>query len=479
MPHASSKTSTPAAVKTKAPTDRIAVYLLFFTVATAPLPFGSRDATTVAVWCILLGIAVVSASVRGLGKPQQALVLGVGFIVACYGFVLHEQLSDRPLIANPHPLWAEASGLLGVGLTPSVSIAKYEPFYSLGPSLAAILALTLGLVVGSDRCRARQLLLVVGWSGVGYACYGIISTLVEPTMILWREKHAYVDFVTGTFINRNTAATYFGSCAAIWLLILSERIRERLPEGPLQWKHFSQYFLFEVRKNVVFAFLAFFSCFVALLMSGSRAGVMVSMLTFVAAFTIFFRRDFPKRTGSALLVAGAAGMALLLVQFLGGSVNQHFNRQSLSDEGRLDTYRSTLQMIADHPWFGTGLGTFAWSFPSYRSTEPSLFGVWDLAHSTPLELTADLGIPLAAAIGLGWILVLALLIRAALRRRRDGIVPLAALSVALIGLLHSMVDFSLQVPGYAIVAFAVVGGGLGQSFRPSTDRIGREIKTSP
>ena len=425
------------------------------------MPFGSSDATTVAVWCILLGIAVVSASVRGLGKPQQALLLGVGFIVACYGFVLHEQLSDTPWIAEPHPLWAKASGLLGGGLIPSVSIAKYEPFYSLGPPLAAILALTLGLVVGSDRSRARQLLLVVGWSGVGYACYGILSTLVAPTMILWREKPTYAGFVTGTFINKNTAATYFGSCAAIWLLILAERIRERLPEGPLQWKHVSQQFLSKLRKTVVVAFLAFFVCFMALLMSASRAGVIVSMLIFVAAFTFFFRRDLPKRSGLAVLVAGATGVALVLVQVLGGAVNQHFETQNL-----------------DHPWFGMGLGTFVWSFPAYRSSEISLRGVFDLAHSTPLELAADLGIPLAAAIGLAWILILALLIRASLRRRRDGIVPLASLSVALIGLLHSMVDFSLQIPGYAIVAFAVVGGGLGQSFRTSTNQIEREIETS-
>jgi O-antigen ligase len=479
-PHTSSKTSTPAAVKTKAQigSNRIAAYLLFITVVAAPFPFGSSDATTVAVWCILLGIAAVSASVRGLGRPQKALLLGIGFIVACYGFVLHEQLSDTPFIAKPHPLWAEASSLLGLGLTPSVSIAKYEPFYSLGPPLAAILALTLGLVVGSDRSRARQLLLVVGWSGVAYACYGILSNLLEPTMILWREKRAYVGNVTGTFVNRNTAATYFGSCAAIWLLILSERIRERLPEGQLQWKHFSQQFLSRVRKNVVIAFLAFFSCFTALLMSQSRAGVMVSILILVVAFTVYFRRDLPKRGGLALLVAGATGGALLLVQFLGGSVSRRFDTQGLADEGRLAGYRSTSQMIADHPWFGTGLGTFVWSFPSYRSAEISLWGVWELAHSTPLELAADLGIPLAAAIGLGWILILALLTRAAWRRRRDGIVPLVALSVALIGLLHSMVDFSLQIPGYAIVAFAVVGVGLGQSFRTPIDHIEGEIKTS-
>ena len=92
----------------------------------------------------------------------------------------------------------------------------------------------LGLVVGSARSRARQLLLVVGWSGVGYACCGILNPLVEPTMILWRGKPASVGYVTGTFLNRNTAATYFGSCAAIWFLILSDArlpqtIRSRLP----------------------------------------------------------------------------------------------------------------------------------------------------------------------------------------------------------------------------------------------------------
>ncbi len=479
-PHAGSVISPSAGAKTAAASgaNRIAVYLLFFTVAAAPLPFGSRDATTVAVWCILLGIAAASASVRSLGRPQQALLLGVGLIVACYGFVLHEQLSDRPLIATPHPIWEEASGLLGGGLIPSVSIARYEPFYSLGSPLAAILALTLGLIVGSDRYRARQLLFVVGWSGVGYACYGIVSSLFEPTMVLWRERAAYEGYVIGTFINRNTAATYFGSCAAIWLLILSERVRQRLPEGPLEWKHFSKHFLSKMRMNAATAFLAFFSCFMALLMSGSRAGVMASTLIFAGAFTAYFRRDLPKRSGLALLAAAAGGGALVLVQLLGGSVNRHFDLQGLVDEGRFAAYRSTLHMIAEHPWFGTGLGTFAWSFPIYRSAEVSLFGEWNRAHSTPLELAAELGIPLTAAIGLGWILILTLLIRGVRSRRRDGVVPLAALSVALIGLLHSMVDFSLQVSGYAIVAFAVVGAGLGQSFRTSTIQCGSDIKPS-
>jgi O-antigen ligase len=157
-------------------------------------------------------------------------------------------------------------------------------------------------------------------------------------------------------------------------------------------------------------------------------------------------------------------IALIFLQVLGGNVSGRFDVQGLSDEGRLETYRSTLRMIADHPWFGTGLGTFEWSFPAYRSANVSMSGVWDLAHSTPLELASDLGLPLAGLMGLAWLVVLGVLIRGVRTRRHDRIVPTGALAVAILGLAHSVIDFSLQIPGYAIVVFALVGAGLAQSF---------------
>ncbi len=142
-----------------------------------------------------------------------------------------------------------------------------------------------------------------------------------------------------------------------------------------------------------------------------------------------------------------------------------FDIQGLADEGRLETYRSTLRMIADHPWFGTGLGTFAWSFPAYRSANISMWGVWDRAHNTLLELASDLGVPLAGLVVAAWLIALTVLVRGIRIRRRNLSVPVAALSVAILALLHSLIDFSLQIPGYAIVIFAIVGAGLSQSFR--------------
>jgi O-antigen ligase len=149
---------------------------------------------------------------------------------------------------------------------------------------------------------------------------------------------------------------------------------------------------------------------------------------------------------------------------MGAGVSGRFDLQGLADEGRLESYRSTLRMIGDHPWFGTGLGTFAWSFPAYRSANVSMWGIWDLAHSTPLELTAELGLPFTGLVVIAWIIILTVLVHGVRFRRRDVIVPVTALSVAALAVMHSLIDFSLQIPGYAIIVFALMGAGLAQSF---------------
>jgi O-antigen ligase len=327
-----------------------------------------------------------------------------------------------------------------------------------------MLAVICSFIVCIDRDRAHQLILVIAWSGVAYAVYGMAAYLIDPIHILWREKIAYREVLTSTFINRNTAAVYFGSCAVLWLLILSQHLRRLLPPGPIHWRSVPRRLLSEMPRPIVLSFAMLLVCVAAMLMTNSRAGVVLSLMALVVAFAVFFYRDLPRRVGVAAALAIGGLIALLLLQILGGNVSGRFDVQGLSDGGRLETYHATLRMIADHPWFGTGLGTFGWSFPAYRSANVSMWGVWDLAHSTPLELASDLGLPLAGLIVLAWLIVLAVLIRGVRIRRRDLIVPIGALTVAILGLTHSFIDFSLQIPGYAIVVLVLVGAGLAQSF---------------
>ena len=165
-----------------------------------------------------------------------------------------------------------------------------------------------------------------------------------------------------------------------------------------------------------------------------------------------------------ILAAPALGYVLL-----GGQVTERLGEHGLTGGGRWETYVSTIHLILDHPLLGSGLGTFQFIFPRYRSADVSIWGIWDRAHNTFLELAAEVGIPLAGLIAIAWILALILMLRGSFRRQRGAILPIAGFVCCLIAVLHSMVDFSLQVPGFAITTMALMGLGLAQSEREQID----------
>ena len=418
------------------------------------MPFGSTN-LQIAFWCIVLGIAAIAASPRGLRFGQFVLLGLAGVVITAYGLVLHEQLAAHPWFATPHPLWRETSEALGILIEPSVSIARHQPFFALGASLADMLALICSFIICTDRNRARRLLKVVAWSGAAYAIYGIAGLLIDPTKIR--------SALTSTFVNRNVAAVYFGSCAIVWLLLFCERIRGQFSSRSIPWRKLSGLFS-DKPAAVVVPFSMLVVCLAAMFATVSRAGILVSLIVLVIAVTALFYRDLPRRSGVFVVMAVGAAVALVLLQVMGASVSGRLLSQGLGDEGRRATYWSTWHMIRDHPWIGTGLGTFVWSFPAYRSANISMWGIYDRAHSTVLEMAAELGLPFTGLVVIAWIIVLAVLVRGVWIRRRDVVVPIAALSVAGIALGHSLIDFSLQIPGYAIVVFALLGAGLSQSF---------------
>jgi O-antigen ligase len=471
LPDKDTQGKSPQGANRMAPTarsNRLTSLILFAVVALAPLPFGSTDAVTVAAWCMVLGLAALLATPRQLQKGQFVLLGCASVLTAAYAIVLHEQLSSHPWfsVALPDPVWHEAAAALGKTLPASVSVSRNQPFFAIGASLVCMLSMICSFIVCADRRRAHQLLKLIAWSGAAYAILAIVLFAVDPTRILWREKQEYETVLTGTFINRNTAAVYFGTCGIIWLLLAAEQMRKDLIAGPVRFKLVTL-IQADLSRGAKISLAILFICIAATFMTGSRAGIVLSLMALVLATLTRFYRDLPRRRSllAAALIGGIA--ALLLLEILGAGVSGRFDAEGLSDEGRFETYRATWRMIAAHPWFGTGLGTFPWIFPAYRTAAVSMWGVWDRAHNTLLEIAAELGLPFAGLVAIGWILILGLLLRGAAIRRRDLIIPAAAFSAAVLAVLHSLIDFSLQIPGYAIVIFALVGAGLAQSFPSS------------
>lgn len=448
---------------TKTHPNRFSSIVLFTAIAVAPFPFGSTDPTVIAVWCIALGVALAMASTRGLRKLQIIALAASAALVIAYMIILHEQIAIHPWTGiGANPIWIDAAALLGADIEPSISIVRVEPLFALGAPLAALLAFLTSCVVCSDPIRSRQLLRIIAWSGGSYAVLGIVLFILDPTKVLWRHKLAYVESLTGPFVNRNTAAVYFGSCACVSMLLLLQELRSfsaggkrRLTtifvttERAVQWR--------AARAASLVVILV-----VAMLMTASRAGVVISLFGLVIAFTTFWWRDLSRRR--VLLVSAIAGcvFVIVVVQVFGGSVGARFNEFGVTDAVRLDYYRSTLQMIADRPWLGSGFGSFIWAFPSYRDGA-SVWGIVNRAHNTLLEIAAEAGIPFAAVIAIAWGCTIGALVHGIRVRRRGLITPVAAISVAMIAILHSQLDFSLQIPGYAIMVFSLIGAGIAQS----------------
>ncbi len=110
---------------------------------------------------------------------------------------------------------------------------------------------------------------------------------------------------------------------------------------------------------------------------------------------------------------------------------------------RREMAASTVAMIAEHPWRGFGLGTYANVYPAYATFD--IGGVVEHAHNQWLEWAAEGGIPFALA----W-LALAL-----------GVSGPAVRSVWAIGIvaafLHALVDYPFARFGLTAWNFMLLG----------------------
>lgn len=128
-------------------------------------------------------------------------------------------------------------------------------------------------------------------------------------------------------------------------------------------------------------------------------------------------------------------------------------------------YRATIAAIRDTGWLGSGFGTFQDVFPAYRTADCGLYGHWDMAHNVFLEgwLVAGLAFPICA--GLAYYELVRAFGTGIRRRRRYRFAAMSGLGILVLLTLHSLVDFSLQVPGFSLLAAAALGAGTAVSLR--------------
>lgn len=434
--------------------DKTSGVMLGAVVCLAPLPYGSDQYGWVCIWmgmlcaAVLLQLCIAQLPSR---KAPLVTVSAIGFaLVALAAF----QLSDLVPSQFVHPAWSIASEH-GIAAPGRIAVEAGAPLRALASPLAVLLAFVAGYLRADRRSQCWSLIKIFIISGVIYALLGIFVGVANPGYVLFERKIAYQEDFTGTFINRNTAASYFGVCLLAAGTIAFRAWRDNWPTGYLPAK---ERFLFLVRmltSATILWILAVAVLLVAILLTGSRAGTATSAFSaFILLILLIRKIDQALRT-AVLLAAIVAAVAIVQI-FGAGNILKRVS-EGFHENGRYDTWASSWNIVRDYPWFGTGLGTFKMAFPPYRQSDVGIMQIWEKAHSTPLEWAVELGLPAASVMTIVWIFAQFILLRKYLMEPHAYALPALGLGAMILIEVHSAVDFPMQIAGCAIPITVLLG----------------------
>lgn len=438
---------------------RISQFIALFVFLVAPLPFGSVDLVWIWTWTALLVVSLVTADLSRLCSADLWILAPTAVILSFTCALAVFQIWPGVSLELANPAWDVARKFAGVAVPDRLSVTASIPWVAFGSCLLFALALVRAYLIATDEAAGRSLLKTTAYAGFAYAVYGIAAQVVAPTKLLWRTKEYYLSYATGTFVNRNTAAAFWGCCAVLflgkllalssdaWFVQRSHRRNDR----------------YSLADHPIALCLGLLACLTAVGMTGSRAGLLLTLLglAFLANLHLMQYRDQLKRYWQ---VAGTVTVAAIVVFFvIGGTASGRFGMFGMGDPRRLEVYRTSLEMLRGHELFGWGLGNFEAAFPAYRPVDLGSQGIWDRVHSTPLEMLVSAGIPLTVLVCSLAAFAFGRMILGSFARRRDNYMPATGAAVFLLGALHSCIDFSVQVAGFAVLFAAIVGCGLAQS----------------
>jgi hypothetical protein len=399
----------------------------------APLPFGSTSTLLQAFWAVVLGAVGLLVMFRGgIGSAAPVVIAASTLCGAIVLYVLAQAL----YLVDHTPLGVET---LVPTPTSGAALAQGALLASM-PLLAIGLAFCLAAIAARPPGNLARLWDFCAATGTVFAALALLQHSLLPDWILWEEKRFYAASLTAPFINRNTAAAYYGMIALISL-------------ARIAWVSGENGHFLKIR-TVCLAIVL-----IALFATVSRAGIVVFSIALLGLGLAYRRQLFaevaPKWIWTITILLLVAGVPILAARLA-----QRLSIEGFLDGSRACVYGSTLRAVKDFlPW-GTGLGWFEWVLPAYRDIECGISGIWETAHSFYLQGLLELGFPFILFL-LAFYGAAAVILANAPSGKAGSIVKLTAGALLLGVSAHNLIDFSAQVFGFALPLFVILGSAAG------------------
>ncbi len=171
----------------------------------------------------------------------------------------------------------------------------------------------------------------------------------------------------------------------------------------------SIFFLVKSKRKMILAFVLALLLTGGLIVTQSRGAILSAILAFIVLIIVCDKIAHCHWKRMSFFIAGATLLYLFIDNFKFGLHNLQAATSGAavdSMEGRHTLWLSTLQLIQDHPWLGTGLGSFYYYYPAYRLPSDKTDGFF--VHMDPLQFWQEMGI---AAPILFYAVLIAILIR--------------------------------------------------------------------
>lgn len=419
--------------------DRMAWAIAIF-VALIPVPYGANRPlawfAAIAVVALLCVVYFVGIMIVDRNRPSQfrnyRVIVALGGLAVVYAALQALGLETAPSFSQSHTMLA-VPRMLSYGL---IFVLVSE--------------------VCTNRFRTEKLLRTVFYIILFHAAWALLSLSVFGDTLLLAEKTDYQGVATGTFINRNSFATFMGFGVIIGVAMMVFEMRSPAHRSPNR----------KSKRKGVTADVGFIGVLVlvilaALVASASRLGLLSTLVgAWFTMVALLLRTDV-----SPVQVFGITSAALLLglVGFVAVSGQEMLNRLVfifVDSDTRIELFKQSWDMVMSNKWTGVGLDAYQIAFEQFHRAGLSSDVVWDKPHNTYLTLWSELGLVAGSLPMLATLVAFVMLVRSVATRERSYFPAAAAAGVMVQGAIHSLGDFSLEIAANTYVFVIIVALGL-------------------
>lgn len=372
-----------------------------------------------------------------------------------------------------HPIWAMTAEALDNPVSGSISVNRDLTTIALIRLITAGSVFWIAAQLCRDGARAHRLLVSIAAVVAIYAAYQLVSfaALSDPIHGSTKPLRSYVSALTF----RDSYAVYAGIGLIVISGLLVKLYRYDLTTvgGSLRFRISS--IIEATGQKGALLFAAAFLIAVTLLLTGSYDGIVATSLGLLALLIVSFTRlgKTKRSLGKAKSIRGAAliGIAIFAAALLlaeDPTVGK-IEEEGVAGDSRVALWLITLRSILDSPWLGYGYGTFADVFDMVRDRSVSTRGVWATAHNGYLELFQGLGLIAGPMLIICIVLLLRQCLKGATTRSRFSVVPAVATGVGFLIGIQAIVGSAVQFQAVTLTFTALLGAGVAQSQRSTTN----------